>query len=174
VSRGSFYWHSGILPISAHSSCEAGRSVDRSVIRELDARKAEPDRLKHLMKRAFAGKRDLDRAIRSGPRKMTMFARIVASADARRVAYIAKCWSRQAWKANGPSVGQPFYIGPIWVSHCHGCPPFIDPESAIDDIGDLFEREREFTPGHPLHAFQCGIAGWRKVNLTPLEWRAQP
>src|SRR5476651_1042530 len=91
VSRGSFYWHfkdvadfqSQILRVWRE------RSTDQ-VIRELEAGKALPDRLKHLMKRAFAGRRDLERAIRSWAAEDAAVARVVAAVDARRVAYIAK------------------------------------------------------------------------------------
>jgi len=83
VSRGSFYWHfRDIADFRAQLlRAWAERSTDR-VIRDLDARKAEPDRLKQLMKRAFAAKRDLDRAIRSWAAEDEDVAKVVASAFA--------------------------------------------------------------------------------------------
>src|SRR5262245_41586319 len=66
VSRGSFYWHFRDV---ADFRSEVLRSwqerTTEQVIRELEAAKAQPDRLKLLMRRAFVTKRGLDRAIRS-------------------------------------------------------------------------------------------------------------
>src|ERR1700730_4794147 len=78
VSRGSFYWHfSDIADFRAQLLRSwQERSTDQ-VIRQLEAAKAGPDRLKHLMKRAFATKRDLDRAIRSWAAEEKDVARIV-------------------------------------------------------------------------------------------------
>src|SRR5215831_4678131 len=65
VSRGSFYWH--FRDIADFRSqvlrCWQERTTEQ-VIRDLDAT-AEPDRLRHLMRRAFVTKRSLERAIRS-------------------------------------------------------------------------------------------------------------
>jgi AcrR family transcriptional regulator len=142
VSRGSFYWHfRGIADFRAQLLRSwQERSTDQ-VIRDLDARKAEPDRLKNFMKRAFAGKRDLDRAIRSWAAEDLDVARIVASADARRVAYIAKMLVAagvESQRARGRAaflywayLGQPIVMDPHHSSI---------PQSAIDDIVDLFEK----------------------------------
>jgi len=142
VSRGSFYWHfRDIADFRAQLLRHwQERSTDQ-VIRELDARKAEPDRLKHLMKRAFAGKRDLDRAIRSWAAEDDDVARIVASADARRVAYIAKMLVAAGVESQRALRRAAFlywaYLGqPIVMDARHSSIP----ESAIDDIGDLFEK----------------------------------
>src|SRR6478736_2286280 len=66
VSRGSFYWHFRDIADFRSQVLRSWqeRMTDR-VIRDLEAAKAEPDRLKHLMRRAFVTKRSLDRAIRS-------------------------------------------------------------------------------------------------------------
>ena len=91
VSRGSFYWHFGDIADFRTQLLRSWqeRSTEQ-VIRDLDTRKAEPDRLKQFMKRAFAARRDLDRAVRSWAADDEEAARIVAAVDARRVAYIAK------------------------------------------------------------------------------------
>jgi AcrR family transcriptional regulator len=142
VSRGSFYWHFRDIADFRAQLLRSWqeRSTDQ-VIRDLDARKAEPDRLKHLMQRAFAGKRDLDRAIRSWAAEDEDVARIVASVDARRVAYIAKMLVaagvesqralRRAAFLYWAYLGQPIVMDPRHSSIA---------ESAIDDISDLFEK----------------------------------
>jgi AcrR family transcriptional regulator len=143
VSRGSFYWH--FRDIADFRSQILRSWQDRTtdqVIQELEAEKAEPDRLKHLMKRAFGGKRSgLDRAIRSWAAEDEDVATIVASVDASRVAYIAKLLvaagveSRQAL----PRAAFMYwaYLGQAIV---------IDPRHssisalAVDDISNLFEK----------------------------------
>src|SRR5258708_2635086 len=90
VSRGSFYWHFRDIADFRSQMLRSWqeRSTDQ-VIRELEAAKADPDRLKHLMKRAFAAKRNLDRAIRSWAAEDKEVGALVASVDAARGAYIA-------------------------------------------------------------------------------------
>jgi AcrR family transcriptional regulator len=91
VSRGSFYWHFRDIADFRSQVLQSWRErTTDQVIQELEAAKAEPDRLKHLMRRAFVAKRSLDRSIRSWAAEDEDVARIVASADASRVAYIAK------------------------------------------------------------------------------------
>src|SRR5713226_2654726 len=84
VSRGSFYWHFRDIADFRSQLLRSWQeySTDQ-VIRDLDAAKGEPDRLKHLMKRAFPAKRHLDRAIRSWAAEDGDVARLVASVDAR-------------------------------------------------------------------------------------------
>ena len=141
VSRGSFYWHfkdvadfqSQILRVWQE------RSTDQ-VIHDLETSKALPDRLKHLMKRAFAGKRDLERAIRSWATEDAAVARIVAGVDARRMAYIAKMLaaagvdrkktlSRAAF-LYWAYLGQPLVTAPRYAAVT---------ASMLDDLGRLFE-----------------------------------
>ena len=142
VSRGSFYWHFrdiGDFRAQLLQSWQE-RSTDQ-VIRDLDARQAEPDRLRTFMKRAFAGKRDLDRAVRSWAAEDQEVAGIVAAVDARRVAYIAKMLvSAGVESKKAPPraaflywayLGQPVVMDPRQSSI---------PDPAFDDIGDLFER----------------------------------
>ena len=90
VSRGSFYWHfRDIADFRSQILRSWQERTTDQVIRELDE-KAEPDRLKYLMKRAFNVKLSLDRAIRSWAAEDEDVAVIVASVDASRIAYIAK------------------------------------------------------------------------------------
>jgi len=142
VSRGSFYWHFRDI---ADFRSEVLRSWQErttdQVIQELEAAKAEPDRLKHLMKRAFIAKRSLDRAIRSWASEDEDVAAIVASVDARRVAYIAKLLVAAGVESRRALPRAAFmywaYLGQAIV---------MDPRhstiavSAMDDISDLFEK----------------------------------
>ncbi len=141
VSRGSFYWHfRDIADFRAQLLQDwQERSTDQ-VIRDLDARKAEPDRLKQFMKRAFAARRDLDRAVRSWAAEDAAVAKVVAAADASRVAYLARMLAaagvdgqrarHRAAFLYWAYLGQPGVMDPRHASM---------PDPAIDDIADLFE-----------------------------------
>ena len=141
VSRGSFYWHfRDIADFRAQLLQSWQEQATDRVIRDLEAQKDRPDRLKQLMRRAFAGKRSLDRAIRSWAAQDRAVAAIVASGDARRVGYIAKMLAatgvenqkalRRAAFLYWAYLGQPMVMEPRHAS--------IAP-TALDDIGDLFE-----------------------------------
>lgn len=142
VSRGSFYWHfRDIADFRSQLLLSwQERSTDQ-VIRELEAEKAGPDRLKHLMKRAFNVERDLDRAIRSWAAEDADVAALVASVDAARIAYIAKMLAAAGVDGQRARTRAAFmywaYLGQTIV---------MDPRhssitaSAIDDISELFER----------------------------------
>ena len=81
VSRGSFYWHfRDIADFRAQLLGSWQERMTDQVIQEI-AGQAEPDRLKHLLKRAFADKPRLDRAIRSWAAEDDDVAAIVASVD---------------------------------------------------------------------------------------------
>ena len=141
VSRGSFYWHFRDIADFRAQLLQSWqeRSTDQ-VIRDLDARQAEPDRLKQFMKRAFAARRDLDRAVRSWAAEDDAVARVVAAADASRVAYLAKMLVaagvesqralRRAAFLYWAYLGQPSVMDPRHAAM---------PEPAIDDIADLLE-----------------------------------
>jgi AcrR family transcriptional regulator len=142
VSRGSFYWHFRDIADFRSQLLRSWqeRSTDR-VIRDLDAAQGEPDRLKHLMKRAFPAKRHLDRAIRSWAAEDEEVARIVASVDARRVAYIAKMLVAAGVESKKALPRAAFmywaYLGQaIVMDPRHSSIPAL----AMDDISDLFER----------------------------------
>ena len=142
VSRGSFYWHFRDIADFRAQLLQAWQeqATDR-VIRDLEARKDRPDRLKQLMRRAFADERSLDRAIRSWAAEDREVAAIVASVDGRRVAYIAKMLAaagvegqkalRRAAFLYWAYLGQPMVMEPRHASIA---------AAALDDIGDLFEK----------------------------------
>ena len=142
VSRGSFYWHfKDIGDFRSHLlQSWQERSTDR-VIRQLEAEKAEPDRLNRLMKRAFSVKRDLDRAVRSWAAEDDDVARIVAAVDAARVAYIAKMLVAAGVESQRARTRAAFmywaYLGqPIVMDTRHASIT----AAAIDDISELFEK----------------------------------
>jgi AcrR family transcriptional regulator len=142
VSRGSFYWHfCDIADFRAQVLRSWQERATEQVIRDLEAAKAEPDRLKHLMRRAFVTKRSLERAIRSWAAEDKDVAAAVASVDARRVSYIAEMLvaagvdSRRALPRAAfmywAYLGQPIVMDPSHASI---------PATALDEICDLFEQ----------------------------------
>jgi len=142
VSRGSFYWHFRDIADFRSQVLRSWRErTTDQVIRELETAKAEPDRLKQLMRRAFVGKRSLDRAIRSWAAEDEDVAAIVASVDASRVAYIARLLVAAGVESRRALPRATFmywaYLGQALV---------MDPRyssisaSATDDISDLFEK----------------------------------
>lgn len=142
VSRGSFYWHfRDIADFRSQLLRSWQERTTDQVIRELEAEKAEPDRLKHLLRRAFETKPSLDRVIRSWAAEDEDVAAIVASVDARRVAYIAELILAAGVEDQKARHRAAFlywaYLGQAIV---------MDPRhssvtaSTLDDISDLFER----------------------------------
>lgn len=141
VSRGSFYWHFRDIADFRAQLLQAWQeeATDR-VIRDLEAQKDRPDRLRQFMRRAFATQRRLDRAIRSWAAEDRAVAAAVASVDARRVAYIAGMLAmagvegqkaqRRAAFLYWAFLGQRMVMDPRHAS--------IAP-AALDDITDLFE-----------------------------------
>lgn len=142
VSRGSFYWHFRDIADFRAQLLQAWQeqATDR-VIEELEARKDRPDRLKQLMRRAFTGKRSLDRAIRSWAAEDREVAAVVASVDARRVAYIAKMLAAAGVEGQ-KALRRAAFLYWAWL----GQPMVMEPRhaviavAALDDIGDLFEK----------------------------------
>jgi AcrR family transcriptional regulator len=142
VSRGSFYWHfRDIADFRLQILRSWQERMTDQVIQQLEAAKAEPDRLKHLMRRAFVTKSSLDRAIRSWAAEDEDVATIVASADARRVAYIAKLLVAAGVESRRALPRAAFmywaYLGQAIVMD--GRHASI-PASAMDDISALFEK----------------------------------
>src|SRR5215468_1559024 len=142
VSRGSFYWHFQDIADFRSQVLRAWQErTTEQVIRELEAARGEPDRLKHLMRRAFVAKRGLDRAIRSWAAEDKDVAATVAAVDTRRVSYIAEMLvaagveSRRALPRAAfiywAYLGQPIVMDPRYASI---------PASALDEISDLFEE----------------------------------
>jgi AcrR family transcriptional regulator len=141
VSRGSFYWHfRDIADFRSQLLQSWQESSTDQVIRDLDAREGERDRLKHLARRAFAGTRNLDRAIRSWAAEDENVARIVASVDGRRVARIAKLLAEVGVEGERALHRAAFmywaYLGQaVVMDPRHSSIPTV----ALDDISDLFE-----------------------------------
>lgn len=142
VSRGSFYWHFDDIADFRSQLLQSWqeRSTDQ-VIEDLEAHKAEPGRLKYLLKRALATKRGLDRAIRSWAAEDGHVARVVAAVDDRRVAYIAKMLVAAGVESRQALPRATFiywaYLGQTMVTdprHSSLSP------AAIDDISDLLEK----------------------------------
>jgi AcrR family transcriptional regulator len=89
VSRGSFYWHfEDIADFRSQLLKSWQERTTDQVIRTLET-EAGPERLKQLLTRAFDRRPSADRAIRSWAAEDVEVAAIVASVDARRIAYIA-------------------------------------------------------------------------------------
>ena len=141
VSRGSFYWHftdfSDFRAQLLHSWRD--RTVDQ-VNREFEDDGGGPGRLQRLVKRAFFGKRGLDRAIRMWAADEEDVAAMVAAVDASRVAYMA-----QLLIAAGVDVGQAQPRAAFIYWAYLGQAIVMDPasaaidEAAMEGIADLFE-----------------------------------
>lgn len=141
VSRGSFYWHfkdfSDFRAQLLHSWRD--RTVDQ-VNREFEDDGGGPGRLQRLVKRAFFGKRGLDRAIRMWAADEEDVAAMVAAVDASRVAYMAQLLIAAGVDARQAQPRAAFiywaYLGQAIV---------MDPasaainEAAMEGIADLFE-----------------------------------
>ncbi len=142
VSRGSFYWHfQDIADFRSQVLRSWQERTTDQVIQELESEKAEPERLKHLMKRAFNMKRSLDRAMRSWAAEDDDVAKVVASVDARRVAYIAKLLVAAGVESRRALPRAAFmywaYLGqPIVMDPRHSSITAM----AMDDISDLFQQ----------------------------------
>ena len=91
VSRGSFYWHFRDFADFRSQLLDSWRerTVDQ-IIREFESNPEAPDRLQQLVKKAFFGRRGLDRAIRTWAATEPDVKAMVAAVDARRVAYMAE------------------------------------------------------------------------------------
>lgn len=140
VSRGSFYWHfRDIADFRSQILRSWQERVTDHVIQELDAKKGEPDRLRHLMK--LGPPRRLDRAVRSWATEDKVVAKVVADDDARRVAYIANLMVAAGVESQRALSRATFlywaYLGQAAVMDpCHSSIA----GSAMDDISDLFEK----------------------------------
>ena len=91
VSRGSFYWHFRDFADFRSQLLDnwRDRTVDQ-IIREFESDPEAPDRLQQLVKKAFFGRRGLDRAIRTWAATEPDVRAMVAAVDARRVGYMAE------------------------------------------------------------------------------------
>lgn len=141
VSRGSFYWHFKDIGDFRSQVLQSWQErMTDEIIREV-ARKAEPDRLKHLLGRAFVEQPRLDRAIRSWATDDADVAAMVASVDARRVDYIAKLLVASGVSSRRALTRAAFlywaYLGQgVVMDPRHASIP----ATALDDIRELFEK----------------------------------
>jgi len=140
VSRGSFYWHFADIAAFRSALLQSWRErmTDR-VIRDV-AGQDEPDRLAYLLKRAFAARPRLDRAIRTWATEDKSVAAVVASVDAERIAYIAKLLvaagvARKRAPARATFLYWAYLGQTIVMDPRHAAIP----APALDDIGALFE-----------------------------------
>ena len=141
VSRGSFYWHfkdfADFRAQLLHSWRD--RTVDQ-VNREFEDDGGGPGRLQRLVKRAFFGKRGLDRAIRMWAADEEDVAAMVAAVDASRVAYMAQLLIATGVDASQAHPRAAFiywaYLGQAIVMDPASAA--ID-EAAMEGIADLFE-----------------------------------
>ena len=141
VSRGSFYWHFRDIADFRSQLLRSWQEISTDqIIRDLDARQGEPDRLKHLTRQAFAGKRSSDRAIRSWATVDKNVAKIVASVDGRRVAGIAKLLAEAGVESKRALDRAAFlywaYLGQTIVMDTRHSSMSV---AALDEIGALFE-----------------------------------
>ncbi len=142
VSRGSFYWHFNDIDHFRAQLLQIWqeRATDQ-VIRDIDASIVGPARLTRLMKLAFYEDRSLDRAFRSWASADAAVAAVVASVDAKRIAYLAKLLIESGVEQQRALPRAEFlywaYIGQSAV---------MDPrhtaitERDIDDLSELFTR----------------------------------
>jgi AcrR family transcriptional regulator len=141
VSRGSFYWHFrdiGDFRAELLRAWQEG-STDQ-VIEDLDARAGEPHLLRELMRRAFASRRSLDRAMRSWAAQDRKVAAVVASVDAKRVARLARLLldagvGRDRAQHRAAFLYWAFLGQPTVMDQRHAAMP----TTALDDIAALFE-----------------------------------
>ena len=149
VSRGSFYWHFRDIADFRSQLLESWKDwTTQRIIRELEADHDDPDRLKSLLSRAFAGEPKTDRSIRSLDKALRAWAidddnvaAVVASVDADRMAYISKLLEETGVESQKSAhraaflywayLGQPIVMDAGLSSST---------AAAIDDICDLFMK----------------------------------
>lgn len=142
VSRGSFYWHfNSIADFRAQLLATWQERATDGVVREIGSSIVGPARLTYLMKLAFKEDRSLDRAFRSWAASDADAAKVVATVDAKRVAYIAKLLQESGVDAKASIPRAEFiywaYIGQSSVMNStHGTMT----EADLSDLSGLFTR----------------------------------
>lgn len=142
VSRGSFYWHfESIADFRTQLLATWQERATDGVIREIDSAIVGSARLTLLMKLAFEEDRSLDRAFRSWAASDPVAAEVVATVDARRVAYIAKLLRESGVDARVSIPRAEFiywaYIGQSSVMNSAHC---TITEADLGDLSSLFTR----------------------------------
>ena len=168
VSRGSFYWHFADIADFRTQLLQGWRDVSTDqVIEDLDD-VAAPDRLKRLMRGAFAMKLTLERSVRAWAADDREVAAAVAAVDARRIGHIAALLAAGGVDADRAEQRATFlywaFLGQGLVgSRAHGT---LTGE-AMDEISELFEQapflSREGEGDHAEHGGEGGAAGAREA-----------
>ena len=141
VTRGSFYWHFKDIA-DFHAQLLRFwqlRSTDQ-IIEELESQDDARVRLNYLMKRAFSSDHHLDRAVRYWAAENKEVARVIASVDAQRVAYMAKLLVAAGVRGRQASARAAFlywaYMGQAVVMDSRLT---TIASASIDEIGDLLK-----------------------------------
>jgi AcrR family transcriptional regulator len=142
VSRGSFYWHFkdiGDFRLQLLTRWQE-RTTDQ-VLEQTDASTTGAARLTHLMKLAFNEDRSLDRSIRAMASTDAAVATMVASVDARRIAYMAKVLS-EAGVESRRALSRAEFLYWAYIGQSAVMDPRHDSitERDIDDLSALFAR----------------------------------
>jgi AcrR family transcriptional regulator len=140
VSRGSFYWHFKDIGEFRLQLLERWqeRTTDQ-VLEQTDASSTGAARLTHLMKLAFNEDRSLDRSIRSMASTDKAVAKMVASVDARRIAYMAKVLT-EAGVESRRALSRAEFLYWAYIGQSAVMDPRHDSmtERDIDDLSALF------------------------------------
>lgn len=140
VSRGSFYWHFkdiGEFRLQLLARWQE-RTTDQ-VLEQTDASTTGAARLTHLMKLAFNEDRSLDRSIRAMASTDKAVAKMVASVDARRIAYMAKVLT-EAGVESRRALSRAEFLYWAYIGQSAVMDPRHDSmtERDIDDLSALF------------------------------------
>lgn len=140
VSRGSFYWHFEDIADFRARLLQGWRELATDqVIEDLDGT-AAPGRFRRLMRRAFAMKLTLERAVRAWAADDREVAAAVAAVDARRIGHIAALLAASGVDAERAEQRATFlywaFLGQGLVSSRRHAALTGD---AMDEISGLFE-----------------------------------
>lgn len=142
VSRGSFYWHfSDIADFKAQVLQSWRERSTEQIIELIEAEKAEPERLRRLLRLGMSINPKLERAIRSWAAEDEDVATAVASVDGRRVAYIAKLLIA-AGVGDAKAQSRATFLYWAYLGQAIVMEPRLASisEPALDDISGIFER----------------------------------
>lgn len=140
VSRGSFYWHfESIAEFRTQLLATWQERATDDVIREIDASLVGPARLTRLMKLAFNEDRSLDRAFRAWAATDEDAAKVVATVDAKRIAYIAKLLRESGVSSEKTMPRAEFiYWAYVGQSSIMNTAHMTITEADLDDLSGLF------------------------------------
>ena len=170
VSRGSFYWHFRDIACADFRSQVLRSWRDRMtdlVIRDV-AGKAGPDRLRHLLKRAFVEKPGWTARSGRGPRWM-QGCRDSCVGRCRPGRLHRQLLLRREFKADARCLGQLSCIGPIWVRLCSWTSAirrFQHRPSMISPTCSRGERTRARSCGALIHCVGVDIMPLRAPSTS--------